>query len=644
MITLIAIPGISEEHEYDYTGEKNILYGLKQYPYKEIDVSFYPPFWHNKIKLTSDDINFSNFNYTYLSLKYDERDYFFFISDLAYISEDVIELSLTLDTWLTYRDSINSIRGTLKRGFIDRYTDFTNRVINRNYIRENVSRNNNFVYSSRVLLNNDFSTWALIGSFSNISNAQGVPIAERQNAGSTIGVENYMYSNAGCLFMVPLFKTYFTYHKVDSSTGEVAKDTTTVLIGPENNFYKYTYIPQFTALYIIPFNPFLYIETKKQNSYTEWVSQKADGEDYDKITISPLPFDESLGHTMNDNYVLYSTPTLKPFTLDTSNTDLKIIFNDADKIEWDSKVYSDKISGIDFFGTIHKDKTEYDYSYCPALFDNNYINLTFGTDRTSTTIPLEELTTQTVYYSYYADLFTGSRFYALTSSKGDFWTPKRIKESDVFKTLVIDNNILNLNLSSDAYTNYVANNNARWGSAIFNSVSGLLQGVGTTAAMSFLNPALGVTSAISTIGKAAGGFADQVFAEKNARHAPDGIKGTNSATSYLSSIITYTIERKQDIAQCGMFYHKYGYLLKKPIELMSSEYLNNRYYYNYIQFESVDVITSDSFVVTQKIKEDLIRRLTQGITLWHADNETGKTLVNIGDYTYDNTERSLINE
>jgi len=644
MITLIAIPGISEEHEYDYTGENDILYGLKQYPYKEVDISFYPPFWHNKIKLTSDDINFSDFNYTYLSLKYNDRDYFFFINDLTYISEDVLELSLTLDTWLTYRDSIKSIRGTLRRGFIDRYTDFTNKVINRDYIRENVSKTNNFLYSSRVILNDDKSTWALIGTFSNISNAQGNPISEKQKGGSDRGTEENMYTNSGCLFMTPLFNTYFTYHKVDASTGEIAEDTTTVLIGPENNFYKYTYIPQFTSLYIIPFNPFLYIETKTRNNYTEWISQKATGKDYDKITIAPLPFDVSLNDTMNDNFVLYSTPTLKPFTLDILTTDTKIIFNDADKIEWDTKVYSGKISNIDFLGTIQKDKTKYDYTRCPALFDNNYINLTFGTDRTSTTIPLEELTTPTVYYSYYADLFTGSRFYALTSSKNDFWTPLQIKKNDVFKTMVIDNNILNLNLSSDAYTNYVANNNTRWGSAIFNSASGLLQGVGTTAVLSFLNPILGITSGIGAVGKAVGGIVNQAFEEQNAKHAPDGIKGTNSATSYLSAIISYTIEKKQDIAQCGMFYHKYGYLLKKPIELMSSEYLNNRYYYNFIQFESVDAITSDSFVVTSKIKEDLIRRLTQGITLWHVDDTTGKTLVDIGDYTYDNTERSLINE
>lgn len=101
-----------------------------------IETSYYPPYYHNTIKFTTDDIDF-NSNVNYLSIDSSDRTYYYFIDSFRYISDSIIELSITMDVIQTYYFDISISNCCIERKFINRYDD---NLISRKYLRENVSQ------------------------------------------------------------------------------------------------------------------------------------------------------------------------------------------------------------------------------------------------------------------------------------------------------------------------------------------------------------------------------------------------------------------------------------------------------------------------------------------------------------------------
>ena len=119
-----------------------------------IETTFYPPHYLNRIKVDTDDVSF-NTNVNYLWFTYNTKTYYYFIEDVEYISETVIYLHCSMDVIQTYMFNIRITNGIIERKFIDRWNDNN---INRNYLRENVS-NNLFDTYKYTIYNDDYSKW-----------------------------------------------------------------------------------------------------------------------------------------------------------------------------------------------------------------------------------------------------------------------------------------------------------------------------------------------------------------------------------------------------------------------------------------------------------------------------------------------------
>ena len=69
------------------------------------------------------------------------------------------------------------------------------------------------------------------------------------------------------------------------------------------------------------------------------------------------------------------------------------------------------------------------------------------------------------------------------------------------------------------------------------------------------------------------------------------------------------------------------------------DYVSTRYYYNILKMRDADISLVNSPASTE-ILELISERLENGIRLWNCDEHS--TFVSIGDYTYDNVERSYL--
>ena len=150
----IYINGLSEENtiHFDTIEERN-EYMKNGETFKVVNETFYPPHSHLNIRIDTDDVDL-NSTVNYLSFEYNNRWYYYFIQSIRYVNENVIEISLKMDTIMTYYFDINIYSGILERNTISRWN---NSEINRDYIQENISQSNNFKehYTSKDIINTD---------------------------------------------------------------------------------------------------------------------------------------------------------------------------------------------------------------------------------------------------------------------------------------------------------------------------------------------------------------------------------------------------------------------------------------------------------------------------------------------------------
>lgn len=122
--------------------------------YKRKFDAYYPPLYQNKIKvskdrLVDDDGNLISFNYLILSKYADITNgqglygstdgiYCYFIKEITYVNDDLYELTIKMDTIMTYAGCYDITDAVLERESICRYT--YSGAINRNYVRENLSK------------------------------------------------------------------------------------------------------------------------------------------------------------------------------------------------------------------------------------------------------------------------------------------------------------------------------------------------------------------------------------------------------------------------------------------------------------------------------------------------------------------------
>lgn len=139
-------------------------------------------------------------------------------------------------------------------------------------------------------------------------------------------------------------------------------------------------------------------------------------------------------------------------------------------------------------------------------------------------------------------------------------------------------------------------------------------------------------------------FMDKVF-------APDYYKNVGSVgiTQIDSSTkVMYRLDRVEDIESCGQYYHRNGYLVNEYINDARDifSYVNTRYYYNILKLSDADIHMKNT-IESSEIVDEIKARLFKGLRLWNYKaliSKEGTATIEIGDFSYDNVEKSYITQ
>lgn len=113
-------------------------------PHLEIESSYYPPLFDNTLTLSADYFNWGDSSkpnenvWNYLSLQSAQgKTFYYFINDITYVSEDMVSVTIRMDTIQSYMFEMRLSRAFISRKAIRRWNK--DGTINRDFVRENLS-------------------------------------------------------------------------------------------------------------------------------------------------------------------------------------------------------------------------------------------------------------------------------------------------------------------------------------------------------------------------------------------------------------------------------------------------------------------------------------------------------------------------
>lgn len=617
-----------------------------------ISTAFYPPHYMNVVKVDIEDVTFDD-TVNYLSLEYNDKEYYYFIDDIEYVSESIIRLHITMDVIQTYMFNIRITNGVIERKFIDRWNN--DNTINRNYLRENLS-NAEFVYYDFLRLD-DPSQYVICGLVIDI--AISAPVSGGYDAGirmSYVANNEVKYINPQERTL-PISSLNVIYYPCRMNSTPVNID----LADGNLDFIPSRFLETIAGstklqdLFVFPFNPVSSFSITpsgtigRNNEYGNKLVRAIRDENYGyKATVSEGPiFDWA---TMSDASIrdyshkvrLYDEKYSFSFV---KNTNYNAVFNP---------------------------------NYMPNMLDNNYIQLAFGSYCNNTSFPLYELATVDLYMHYYGDIYTGNRVYFINTEEHSM--------EDIHRTTVIDNSKMQVDMLNSPWKDYVAANKGRWIAAGVNTAITVAEaiisyGISTAPKIAAVGKEitktnnirygqardvngkfrkgikrLGADTTISSrnvygeipsnsggeqfataIGQVVGGLAGQAVSDYNKYYSPQSLKQNSSVTDGLnkSASLFYEIKRVNDYEQCAQYYHRNGYLVNEYVNAIANifEYVQNRLYFNVLKMNVPEVhlvgVIEDSTTIGL-----IVDRLETGIRLW---NVLPTTFIRISQYRYNHT-------
>ena len=619
-----------------------------------ITSTFYPPYYRNTLKVDTSDISLDS-NYNYVWFEYNGKRYYYFLSNVRYISEDLLAITITMDTIQTYYFDIKVHSAVVRRKFIDRKTSIGD--INRNYIRENVSVNLKELKERLDFLPADnIKGWYFIIQTNDV------------NHKDTDFVTKYTTPKGGtnCPYYIQAVPDY-NFDGVLKFDGDnvMPVDARNKPIAPWLTIAKEASLPVTLKIVYVPGNIFASKISAANgvvtiNGYCNIWHNNANG---------------------NRGAIILSSWITEAGEL-VSNMFYDNLFSIKKDYSFDFEFNASKA-------------VAFDKHFVPALLDENYINISFGDSRNMSTIPLHLLQDFNVKLAYYAD-YLGYCYYNIEPYVGYF---------NEYNTIVsVSQSCIDLIVSRQA--EYDATNRWNMAGAIVSTIVGIgasvltanpLPAIGAvgglytetlkqgnqqvqtkyakgtdpmeadgrlrgynpkrdyhyyeddTRAVEYTPPKKG----ISIPGYALYSFSNMtnvITAKANAYSAPSSVKSYGTRMQDLASgsvDIRYEVSYVHDIDACAQYYHRYGYLVNEYIQPTTTLFadMNTRYYYNYIELAECDIELSclqfDSCV------SDIETRLISGIRLWNpiVTTTSGGTSVtyDIGNYSYDNVERSALN-
>lgn len=640
-IVLYEILGINDIDTLYFSNDEdrdNYFNSLSSVSY-EIN-TWYPPFYENVIKL--DDVKFTS-NYNYCSIKFNGKNYYYFIDKPRYINEDVIQISLRLDTIMTFMNSAYFNSYVLERKLINRWTD--SNKINRLYIREQLS--NGVFINNRDNYIKYFDTlkdgWFVVHS-TETSNAVD-PLNKKSYEGFSIINENdeLIYSDSGSLSVFPLDYNKYTY--IEGNT------TSSGLPNYEHFIIGFDALNEIYGAYFCPFFPF--------NSSDYRIRERDNITDY---IFNSTYWDNNVigGYDSNNSGAVSLIGPLIPY-----------ISGEGKSVRYK---LNDKIIEYNFYYEKNTNKkVSFNTKFIPYLLDENYLNYSFGESDCNTSFPLYTLIEPKLYCFYGFDFSSGNRIYRLTNRHDTY-----DKYWDYYSTGINSNVPAEAQLYNDAWNNYKARNKATFLSAIGTDVINALKiGIGEPASRSLTTTTIAGlkefqgrnrkgqftkrkihkwNETTTTQRESQGDFDNRNLLDLGSATLNYGInainltytpntKKNNTDVGTGLNLHKYDVwsklDKVNDYEKVGRYIQRFGYKVDEYNEtrIECRDFLstnNKRYYFNYYKFEYVDV-TIRYNLVGEEVEEDFRDRLYNGVRFWNIAND-----IVVGDYTYDNVEKEYI--
>lgn len=635
-ITLYYIRGISaiDTPYFSTLARQNAFFNNHIVSSIENEDYWYPPYLNNKIKFSEDDIDI-NTQVNYLSIDYNNKKYYYFISDMTLFPNGIVVLDVTLDTIQTYRFDIIFNSYLLTRKSIPRWLN-DGAKINRNYIRENLSEGIFDVHS--YLEDSPGLMWCVI------------------RASDRLGLIAGEHDHFSIDWRVPTIIT-------DSDTDSITCDGSFLYLLPYNINYSEYYWIRYNG-YSLPADDLvdIYNLLAKDDRIISMQLVYDIGLDGMEIISEP----NSTTVVVNNNYGLVVVEYGRPNegSYEASSIPLIRIFSPT-KINAPGTHNLTTDASI-LFGRNTNRNVPFSSRYVPAMIDSNYMIIEYGERMQTTTAPLELYSdgSCTIYTQSKTDLFTGFRTYEMLFNN---------TSKDPYQTRITLSTIEGLTLYNDPWTSWVQSNmgtvNETWVlqhcENVYSAIMGQLPITNNTttasrsASLSYSNMNLNLSGGRTTgqavsVTKAGGkiGFAKALTEtamgefniitshralRENLQGTPPKIASAGAVTADLmSKSLTkiYTTYYVKDFETVALLIEKLGYKVneyKNGLNLFDAERF--REYYNVIEVGSVSFDLT--LLTTNEIKEDIYDRLVSGIRLWNVELNPNRI---IGDYTYDNVE------
>lgn len=616
MITLYYVEGLTQLDEPMFDSLSSQENYFDNYVVQRIDAGFYPPHFHNKITLSTEDVTFSS-NCNYLSLDYGSKTYYYFIDGIEYVSEDVIQVNVIMDVIQTYMFNMNIKDMHITRRSIKRWND--DGTINRQYIRENLSKAD--MTRIQYKKQHDDVCWYLVW----FREPKDIKIREGTNfVDWTPGSECYVkstwtkYSLGLKAFFIPVYKGTLNidqvYIKDSSGTFRQCQFPWRLLEDP--------YV---VKMYYIDFDIF-------NGKYSSAV------------------LGTQLQITMTDSGYVVDL-----YYQSDASTAKAISAGYAPNIV-DLPQFSTQVTWIAFSKNTSK-KNVASINYVPALLDENYYNYEYGEQLSTTTYPLHELRKPSLYENMLFDITSCTRMYYLSQDE------ETGKVNDPYGTLIVNNTQELVDLYSDKWLQYYSNNSATWteGYALnknrllfkytlaqANTVMGGISDYVTDkpmykSTMNFVSNLAGQVWNMYELGK------QREITKGNLTNAPDAEKQGNAVNPDLVSgalDIVRKLYRVRDIERVSYEFERYGYTVNDTVKNATNTSIftlnNTRYYFNVLQ-GTVNSLTFTGVITDDSTKGAVMARFASGLRMWNTDNGVLRASA-LGDFTYDNVETSFITE
>lgn len=617
-----------------------------------IQDSFFPPYYTNKIKLSSDDIDFNSY-FNYVSLEYGNKRYYYFIDKVEYVSESIMTIFISMDTIQTFMFDIHTNYAIVERMFIDRFV--TGNTINRKYIRENFSSENFY-----RIYNKEYSSPA---DFNDIPNS------------------DYLQSDG---LGVLVFRCASTL-KEDPSVDKIVLDRPAAYAyeGSKDNSEQTSYVGQYYD-YILPLSKYIlthpsagihFVDINEPSSSGEmstslkstiyWLSRQTAVQSVYYLRFNPFP-----NHIVPFANGIYYNPvafevfsrTIPMITDDGDGYfDVKLLVQKTNTILRLYK-YHDIIDLTKYFVRNENKEVSYSSKYLPVLFDENYFRVNFGNLKFTTSLPSYKVTSLDNIYNYMVSDITSGGSYFWFEYRTDITYSYIDGFFNPYDLNAFDSNVVFYDLVSDAWNDYVAYNKFSLSSAFLqdginiakslykvNVDADLINSAREAYTTAYNEGDIGETTWANYYGQQVrandpmynsntpSALLNEATRAGNAQYAPSSIKQLGTMFSSLINKIKtphYYIEEVQDFEKVAYYYHLYGYKVNIPYINTSSNLfteVKNRYYFNYIKCKEIDFHLS--VLQSQVILDDIRRRYLNGIRLWNSE------VLPIGNaYKYDNVE------